>query len=184
MLRRGLGCVNRARGGRTEVAESAVKPGSVVDNHSSRPSVTARLKQHTRGRVEPTHSPPIWPCSEWGLPCPATLSPQAVGSYPTVSPLPRMSAFLAEDEHRSAVYSLLHWPSARAAQALPGTLLCGARTFLGAVARVAVVLADSAEGIVGPRRPARHERRPSRRCSGHPAGACTGPDCRVRPTAW
>jgi len=26
---------------------------------------------------------------------------------------------------------LLHFPSARAAQALPGTLPCGARTFLG-----------------------------------------------------
>ena len=116
-----------------EVAESAIKPGSVVDNHSSRPCVTARLKQHTRGRVEQTHSPPIWPCSEWGLPCPATLSPQAVGSYPAVSPLPRTAAILAGRDSRSAVCSLLHWPSARAAQALPGTLLCGARTFLGAV---------------------------------------------------
>jgi len=74
-----------------KVAEPAIKPGSVVDNHSSRPCVTARLKQHTRGRVEPTHSPPIWPCSEWGLPCRAALSPHAVGSYPTVSPLPRTS---------------------------------------------------------------------------------------------
>jgi len=76
---------------RYKVAESAVKPGSVVDNHSSRPCVTARLKQHTRVRVEPTHSTPIWPCSEWGLPCRAALSPHAVGSYPTVSPLPRAS---------------------------------------------------------------------------------------------
>lgn len=33
---------------------------------------------------------------------------------------------------RSAVYSLLHFPSARAAQALPGTLPYGARTFLAA----------------------------------------------------
>ena len=32
--------------------------------------------------------------------------------------------------HRSAVCSLLHFPSAHAAQALPGTLPCGARTFL------------------------------------------------------
>ena len=31
----------------------------------------------------------------------------------------------------SAVCSLLHFPSARAAQALPGTVPCGARTFLG-----------------------------------------------------
>ncbi|BAV96540.1 hypothetical protein LEN_1053 [Lysobacter enzymogenes] len=34
--------------------------------------------------------------------------------------------------NRSAVCSLLHFPSARAAQALPGTVPCGARTFLGA----------------------------------------------------
>src|SRR5690606_4445351 len=33
---------------------------------------------------------------------------------------------------RSAVCSLLHFPSARAAQALPGTVPCGARTFLDA----------------------------------------------------
>jgi len=40
---------------------------------------------------------------------------------------------------RSAVCSLLHWPSARAAQALPGTLPYGARTFLDALARDATV---------------------------------------------
>src|SRR5690625_921760 len=32
----------------------------------------------------------------------------------------------------SAVCSLLHWPSVHTAQALPGTLPCGARTFLDA----------------------------------------------------
>ena len=113
---------------RRKGAEPADKPGSVVDNHSSRPCVAARLKQHTRVRTEPIHRTPIWPCSEWGLPCPAALAPQAVGSYPTGSPLPRALA------GRSAVCFLLHWPSACAAQSLPGTLLCGARTFLGACA--------------------------------------------------
>jgi len=39
---------------------------------------------------------------------------------------------------RSAVCSLLHWPSARAAQTLSGTLPCGARTFLVALARHAI----------------------------------------------
>src|SRR6185369_5736584 len=34
---------------------------------------------------------PIWSCSEWGLPCHATLSSRAVRSYRTVSPLPRTS---------------------------------------------------------------------------------------------
>jgi len=41
--------------------------------------------------------------------------------------------------HRSAVCSLLHYPSAHAAQALPGTLPCGARTFLEALAHLATV---------------------------------------------
>ena len=49
-------------------------------------------------------------------------------SYRTVSPLPRIP------KDRSAVYSLLHFPSARAAQELPGTVPCGARTFLGTAA--------------------------------------------------
>ena len=124
------------------MAELVDKPGSVVDNHSSRPCLAARLKQHTRVRTEPIHSTPIWPCSKWGLPCPAALAPQAVGSYPTISTLPRTLA------GRSAVCFLLHWPSACAAQALPGTLLYGARTFLGAASRDAVVLTNSAGAIV------------------------------------
>ena len=112
-----------------KVAEPVVKPGSVWDSHSSSPSVTAGIKRPTRVRHEPCHSTPIWSCSGWGLPCPEALSPRAVGSYPTVSPLPRTLA------GRSAVYFLLHFPSAHAAQALPGTLLYGARTFLGALLR-------------------------------------------------
>jgi len=94
------------------------------DSHSSRPGVTARLQQPTRGRRGQRHSPLIWSCSGWGLPCHATLSPHAVRSYRTLSPLPDPLA------GPSAVCSLLHWPSAHAAQELPGTLPYGARTFL------------------------------------------------------
>ncbi len=60
---------------------------------------------------------------------PATgVATGAVRSYRTLSPLP-------VPHHPgvagpSAVCSLWHFPSARAAQALPGTLPCGARTFL------------------------------------------------------
>src|SRR5207248_5937314 len=46
----------------------------------------------------------------------------AVGSYPTVSPLPL---------DKRAVCSLSPFPSPHGAQALPGSLPCGARTFLG-----------------------------------------------------
>jgi len=56
-----------------------------------------------------------------------------VRSYRTVSPLPDL---LAEP---SAVCFLLHFPSPRGAQALPGTLPCGARTFLPCVAAAAIV---------------------------------------------
>jgi hypothetical protein len=96
------------------------------DSHSSRPHVTVRLKQPTREQRGPRYRSPIRSCSGWGLPCHAALSPRAVRSYRTVSPLPDPLA------GPSAVCSLLHWPSARAAQALPGTLPCGARTFLDA----------------------------------------------------
>src|SRR5258708_15578424 len=55
--------------------ESAVKPGSVVDSHSSGIRVTAQLKRPTRKPMWATCSGrkaarfPIWSCSRWGLPC-------------------------------------------------------------------------------------------------------------------
>jgi len=48
----------------------------------------------------------------------------AVGSYPTVSPLP------VPENRPSAVYSLLHFPSPHGARPLAGILPCGVRTFL------------------------------------------------------
>ena len=71
--------------------ESADKPGSVVDSHSSRPCVAAWLKQPTRERCGPHRCSPIRSCSRWGLPCRAALAPRAVRSYRTVSPSPRTS---------------------------------------------------------------------------------------------
>jgi len=61
------------------------------DSHSSRPDVTVWLQQPTREQRGPRYRSPIWSCSEWGLPCHATLSPRAVRSYRTLSPLPRTS---------------------------------------------------------------------------------------------
>ena len=62
--------------------------------------------------------------------CPATpVARGAVRSYRTISTLPDPVA------RPSAVYFLWHFPSARAAQALPGTLPYGARTFLHACAQ-------------------------------------------------
>ncbi len=72
---------------RTKAAEPADKPGSVVDSHSSRRSVTATLEQPTRTRRGPRHEVPIWSCSRWGLPC-RPVARLAVRSYRTISPLP------------------------------------------------------------------------------------------------
>jgi len=46
----------------------ADKPGSVVDSHSSRHTVTRVLKQPTRRLSEQRHRLPIWSCSGWRLP--------------------------------------------------------------------------------------------------------------------
>jgi len=58
------------------------------DSHSSRPGVAAWLQQPTREQRGPRYRSPIWSCSEWGLPCRTTLTPYAVRSYRTLSPLP------------------------------------------------------------------------------------------------
>ena len=71
-----------------EKRELAYKPGSVEDNHSSRPDVTIRLKQPTQIQREPRHRISIWSCSEWGFPSPRTVTSRAVRSYRTISPLP------------------------------------------------------------------------------------------------
>src|SRR3546814_7493618 len=99
-------------------------PYTTLVRSSTRRSVTATLKQPTRTRRGQRHEVPIWPCSRWGLPC-RPVARLAVRYYRTISPLPRAP------KDRSAVSFLLHFPSARAAQALPGTVPCGARTFLG-----------------------------------------------------
>jgi hypothetical protein len=94
-----------------------------VDSHSSRRIVADALERPTRTRRGPRHEVPIWPCSRWGLPC-RPVTRLAVRSYRTISPLPDPLRAIG------GVF-LLHFPSARAAQGLPGTVPCGARTFLG-----------------------------------------------------
>ena len=49
---------------------SSVHPRDWMDSHLSRPAVARRLMRPTRGSDGPGRaSPPIWPCSDWGLPC-------------------------------------------------------------------------------------------------------------------
>ena len=58
-----------------------------------------------------------------GFAVPLTVTGGAVRSYRTLSPLPT-------DRGRTAVYSLLHFPSRRRASPLASMLLFGVRTFL------------------------------------------------------
>jgi len=77
---------------------------------------------------------------------PATaVTTGAVRSYRTFSPLPNFTNLGYSTKVSSwAVYFLWHFPSAHAAQELPGTLPCGARTFLHTFTRMySDCLADS-----------------------------------------
>ena len=64
-----------ARGDSGVGRRPACKPGSVgtevPDGHFSRSVIAHGLMQPTRGVLiaEDCCSPPIWPCSRWGLPC-------------------------------------------------------------------------------------------------------------------
>src|ERR1043165_5723907 len=107
--------------------ESACKPGSVEDDHSSGIAVTGDFKRPTRKhagtRAALAGDFPIWPCSRWGLPCRPCCHVRG-------ALLPHRFTLAVAIAGAWAVCSLLHFPSAHAAQALPGTSSAGARTFL------------------------------------------------------
>src|SRR5690606_33813936 len=83
----------------------------------------------------------------WGLPCrPCHQERGALLPHPFTLACDRRAG-------PSAVYSLLHFPSPCDARALPGTLPCGARTFLDTLADAAILtrlptpaLSDPARG--------------------------------------
>src|SRR6202040_2696587 len=72
-------------------------------------------------RPSQPYRPPIRSCSGWGLPS-QPVSRLLVGSYP--------HHFTFAATCATAVYFLWPSPSGHPDRALPGTLLCGARTFL------------------------------------------------------
>jgi len=76
----------------------------------------------TREQCGPHYRSPIWPYSGWGLPCHGMLPSARCALTAPFHPYQPLRA--------SAVYFLWRFPSARAAQVLPGTLPYGARTFL------------------------------------------------------
>ena len=107
------------------------------DGHSSRRAVTHTLQQPTRDSTfcnvlaRRVISRRLFGLAPTGVYRATFVTEGAVGSYPTLSPLPH-----DRFPDSTAVCFLLHCPSheahAACAQALPGSLPCGARTFLGA----------------------------------------------------
>ncbi len=68
--------------------ELTVKPGSVVDSHSSRPAIAHWLKQPTRVQYGPYHVNPYLALLRVEFTMPRTVASRAVRSYRTLSPLP------------------------------------------------------------------------------------------------
>ena len=68
--------------------ELTVKPGSVVDSHSSRPAIAHWLKQPTRVQYGPYHVNPYLALLRVECTMPRTVASRAVRSYRTLSPLP------------------------------------------------------------------------------------------------
>src|SRR5215212_9064959 len=117
--------------------ERTFKPNSVPpcggEDHSSAHRVAAGVKQPTRKLIAGTGGPslPYLVLLRRGFAVPPTLARGAVRSYRTVSPLPPRAFRLATWGARSAVCSLLHFPSRRRAWTLSSLLPVGVRTFLG-----------------------------------------------------
>src|SRR5439155_23615933 len=99
-----------------------------TDGHLSGMAVASHLTRPTRSSDDPGRvSLLTWPCSDWGLPCRACC--QARGGL-----LPHLFTLTLGSR---AVCFLWPVPSPCGAQALPGSLPCGARTFLSAPLRPA-----------------------------------------------
>ena len=96
------------------------KPSSVVDDHLSRPGVTAQA-QAIAGRDGQPHASH---CILHQVGFTSRTSRQAAGEL-----LPRLSTLTSGPKARGGI-SLLHSPWSRLHRPLTGTLPCGARTFL------------------------------------------------------
>src|ERR1700726_1817790 len=130
---RGASGLRPGRRVRYEESESAGKPSSVPPaTGQSRPvggrqssffvaGYPTSLATLPEDRPSQPYRPPIRSCSGWGLPS-QPVSRLLVGSYP--------HHFTFAAAYATAVYFLWHSPSGHPDRALPGTLLCGARTFL------------------------------------------------------
>ena len=122
----------RAGAGSEKKPKSAGKPGSVTalaryGRHSSRRAVAGALKPPTRGLGEQRRHPPTWCCSGWRLP---RFTRRRLGLTRTCGDSSLWPCSSPSSAARAATYC---------GRALPGILLCGARTFLPPVSRAATV---------------------------------------------
>ncbi|SBO11991.1 hypothetical protein VME0621_04127 [Vibrio mediterranei] len=100
------------------------------DSHSSRPAIAHWLEQPTRLHTRATQCGSLFGLAPGGV----YLATNCYQSSGALLPHPfTLTCAPSEEMEPSAVFSLLHLSWAHAPQALPGTLLCGARTFLPSV---------------------------------------------------
>ena len=111
----------RACGFTGKTCERDRKPSSVVDDHLSRPDVTAQAQAIARARRAAAYAL-IASCTRWGLHHGQVAKPR-VSSCLAFPPLLRAAGA------RGGI-SLLHSPWSRLHRPLTGTLPYGARTFL------------------------------------------------------
>lgn len=135
--RHGMACRNGTRRKEEKKVESACKPGSV--RLAARQSFLSAWRRRQApatypGTTRAALSFPYLVLLRVGFAVPRGVGPARGALLPH-----RFTLTTRIRRCRSAVCSLLHFPSARAAQALPGTLPYGARTFLEALARLATV---------------------------------------------
>ena len=118
----------RAQAGRKTRSRpiSRVLSGTIIHLGRPSPDASCDLPGDTCGPQAALRHVSLFGLAPEGVYRAACVTADAVRSYRTLSPLPARDT----RSRTSAVCSLLHFPSARAAQGLPGLPPCGARTFL------------------------------------------------------
>jgi len=97
---------------------SSVCPPKRADGQLSGMAVASHLTRPTRSSDDPAGSLPIWPCSDWGLPCHACYQARGGLFNPPFHPYPW---------NKKAVCFSVALSVASRAPALPGSLPSGAR---------------------------------------------------------
>lgn len=122
---------------------SRVLSGAIIPLGCASPRTSSGLPGNARGPRAAACAAcfPIWPCSRRGLPCRRRCRRRG-------ALLPHHFNLAVALARAWAVYFLLHFPWARAPQALPGAVPCGARTFLRLLAKTAIAWPTPAHTIV------------------------------------